>query len=103
MDSNLMKQAISNIVMNASDASSRKGSVEIRAFPAGRCLCIEVQDWGCGMEEEQKRRIFMPFFTTKMSGTGLGLSIAHRIVEQHSGSIEVSSAPGKGSTFRILL
>lgn len=103
MDSNLMKQAISNIVMNAIDASSGKGNVEIRAFPAGRCLCVEVQDWGCGMGEEQKRRIFMPFFTTKMSGTGLGLSIAHRIVEQHGGSIEVSSVPGKGSTFRILL
>jgi simple sugar transport system ATP-binding protein len=103
MDSNLIKQAISNIVMNAIDASSEKGNVEIRVFPAGKCLCVEVQDWGCGMEEEQKRRIFMPFFTTKMSGTGLGLSIAHRIVEQHSGSIEVSSSPGKGSTFRILL
>jgi simple sugar transport system ATP-binding protein len=103
MDANLMKQAVSILLMNAIEASGRKGPVEIRAFPKGSFLCIEVQDWGCGIAEDQRRRIFMPFFTTKAQGTGLGLSIAHRILEQHNGTINVFSAPGKGSTFQLIL
>ena len=103
MDANLMKQALTILLMNAIEASGRKGPVEIRAFPKGGCLCIEVRDWGCGIAEDQRRRIFMPFFTTKAQGTGLGLSIAHRIVEQHHGTINVFSAPGKGSTFQLIL
>jgi signal transduction histidine kinase len=103
MDANLMKQALSNLIMNAIDASGEKGAVQIRAFPRGRCLCIEVRDWGRGIPEDQRHRIFMPFFTTKASGTGLGLSIAHRIIEQHNGTINVLSTPGKGATFQIIL
>jgi simple sugar transport system ATP-binding protein len=103
MDANLMKQALSILLANAIEASERRGAVEIRAFPKGACLCIEVQDWGCGIPEDQRRRIFMPFFTTKPQGTGLGLSIAHRIIEQHHGTINVFSEPGKGSTFQLLL
>ena len=103
MDANLMKQALSNLIMNAIDASGEKGAVQIRAFPRGRCLCIEVRDWGRGIPEDQRHRIFMPFFTTKTSGTGLGLSIAHRIIEQHNGTINVLSTPGKGATFQIIL
>ena len=103
MDANLMKQALSNLIMNAIDASGEKGAVQIRAFPRGRLLCIEVRDWGRGIPEDQRHRIFMPFFTTKTSGTGLGLSIAHRIIEQHNGTINVLSTPGKGATFQIIL
>ena len=103
MDANLMRQALSILLVNAIEASGRKGPVEIRAYPRGRYLCIEVRDWGCGIPEEQRRKIFMPFFTTKASGTGLGLSIAHRIVEQHDGTINVFSEPGRGSTFQLIL
>jgi simple sugar transport system ATP-binding protein len=103
MDANLMKQALSNLIMNAIDASGEKGAVQIKAFPRGRYLCIEVRDWGRGIPEDQRHRIFMPFFTTKTSGTGLGLSIAHRIIEQHNGTINVLSTPGKGATFQIIL
>ena len=103
MDANLMKQALSNLIMNAIDASGEKGTVQIKASPRGRYLCIEVRDWGRGIPEDQRHRIFMPFFTTKTSGTGLGLSIAHRIVEQHNGTINVLSTPGKGTTFQIIL
>ncbi len=103
MDANLMKQALSNLIMNAIDASGDNGAVEIKASPKGRYLCIEVRDWGRGIPEDQRRRIFMPFFTTKTSGAGLGLSIAHRIVEQHNGTINVFSEPGKGATFQIIL
>jgi len=103
MDANLMRQALSILLVNAIEASGRKGPVEIRAYARGRYLCIEVRDWGCGIPEEQRRKIFMPFFTTKASGTGLGLSIAHRIVEQHDGTINVFSEPGRGSTFQLIL
>jgi two-component system sensor histidine kinase HydH len=103
MDANLMKQALCILLMNAIEASERKGPVEIKASPKGGYLCIEVRDWGCGITEDQRRRIFMPFFTTKSQGTGLGLSIAHRIMEQHHGTINVYSAPGKGSTFQLIL
>jgi signal transduction histidine kinase len=103
MDANLMKQALSILIMNAIEASAQKGPIEVRAFPRGRYLAIEVRDWGCGITEDQRRRIFMPFFTTKTQGTGLGLAIAHRIVEQHHGTINVYSTPGEGSTFQLIL
>ena len=103
MDANLMRQALSILLMNAIEASSRRGPIEVRASRLGRFLSIEVRDWGCGIPEEQRRRIFMPFYTTKASGTGLGLSIAHRIVEQHDGTINVISEPGAGSTFQLIL
>lgn len=103
MDENLMKQVISNLVLNALQASPPQSKVEIRAFMEDTILAIEVQDWGCGFNDETKKQIFHPFFTTKTTGSGLGLSIAHRLVEQHHGTIEVYSSPGKGSTFRIVV
>ncbi len=103
MDRNLMAQALSNLVLNALQASRESGCVEVRARKAAGGLRIEVQDWGTGMSEETMRKIFNPFFTTRDSGTGLGLSIAHRIVESHGGSIEAISSPGAGSTFTIVL
>jgi CheY-like chemotaxis protein len=69
----------------------------------GRYACLTVQDNGPGMDEATRARIFEPFFTTKPmgKGTGLGLSVVHGIVKAHEASIEVASAPGKGSAFHI--
>jgi len=103
MDRNLMTQALANLVLNALQASSPGKSVELRAGVDGDGLCIEVEDWGTGMDEETARSIFNPFFTTRDSGTGLGLSIAHRIIESHQGSIDVRSCLGRGSVFRVRL
>lgn len=103
LDRNLIGQAISNLILNALQASRPGGSVEVRAGMTDGRLRIEVQDWGEGMSEETQRNMFNPFFTTRDSGTGLGLSIVHRIVEDHGGSIDVRSALGEGATFRILL
>jgi len=65
-------------------------------------LIIEIEDNGGGMNEEVKAKIYNPFFTTKKTGTGLGLSIVHRIIEDHNGTIEVDSEPGKGTIFRLI-
>ena len=103
LDRNLVSQALSNLILNALQASRPGGCVEVRAGRTDGRLRVEVQDWGEGMDEETMQKMFNPFFTTRESGTGLGLSIAHRIVESHGGSIDVKSAPGRGATFRVLL
>ena len=66
---------------------------------------VEVSDDGCGMPAEVQARIFEPFYTTKPvgKGTGLGLSVSYSIVQKHNGKIELRSAPGQGTSFRVML
>jgi two-component system sensor histidine kinase HydH len=66
-------------------------------------IVLTFQDSGVGITPETQKNLFAPFLTTKARGTGLGLAIVHKIVEGHGGTIEVESAPKKGTTFRILL
>jgi signal transduction histidine kinase len=116
VDPAALGQAVTNIVMNALQATPEGGRVEIRlahtqAAPPGSsgppraCGCIDVQDPGPGIPPDQLPQIFDPFFTTKEvgQGTGLGLSVAHGIVAEHGGWIEVQSELGAGSRFRLWL
>jgi two-component system sensor histidine kinase HydH len=88
-----------NLVTNARDAVDAGG--EIRIVTARRDGMIElvVADTGRGIAPEDLARIFDPFFTTKSTGTGLGLSLTHGIVREHGGTIDVESAPGRGTRF----
>ncbi len=106
-DAEKMKQVFMNLLMNAKQAISEQGSITVstQAIPGDGHIRIAVADDGCGIPQEIAERIFDPFFTTKPvgEGTGLGLSVSYGIIQDHSGSIEVSSREGHGSTFTIVL
>ncbi|HEX3765136.1 MAG TPA: response regulator [Kofleriaceae bacterium] len=105
IDAGCLVQILMNLAVNARDAMPRGGSLLIATRNLEHEVMIAMTDTGCGMTEEVKRRAFEPLFTTKApgKGTGLGLSVVHRIVEQAGGRIEVDSAPGAGTTFRVVL
>lgn len=105
-DSSHIREILMALVANAAEAISEgaEGLVTIstRVTP-GPHVCLEVRDNGSGMDDTTKARIFEPFFTTGFMGRGLGMAYVHGIVRAHRGFIEVDSAPGAGSTFRVFL
>lgn len=103
-DSSQLQQVILNIFLNAIEAMQTEGliSVMTRMEDDGR-IKIEIVDNGPGMTEATLEKVFNPFFTTKSKGTGLGLAICRRLIEQHQGTIDVSSQQDIGTTFTILL
>jgi two-component system, NtrC family, sensor kinase len=111
VDRGQIQQVLMNLLMNALQASSQHGAVEVGVkweqiqTPPRRCACVYVQDHGTGIPAEDLERIFEPFFTTKDvgEGTGLGLSTAQGIVRDHGGWIDVRSSAGEGSCFTVHL
>jgi two-component system sensor histidine kinase FlrB len=95
--------ALVNLLENALQACDAGGEVMLSASMVGRRLRIGVRDTGPGIAPEAQARIFEPFFTTRGQGTGLGLAIALGVARAHGGTIEVSSKPGEGSEFLMLL
>jgi signal transduction histidine kinase len=117
-DGGRLKQAFADILLNAVEANPKGGKIHVRTRqiqlkktktqPARTGIQIEIADSGCGIAEGNLERVFDPFFTTKhksmmREGTGLGLALAHRIVEEHHGSIELRSTVGKGTTVFVNL
>ena len=102
-DAQQMKQVFFNIVKNAMQAMKDGGRLEIHLGADDRDMTIAFKDTGSGIAEEQFHRLFEPFQTAKPSGNGLGLSIVHRIVQGHGGRVDVTSKPGEGACFRIVL
>jgi len=100
-----LNQVWMNLLANAADAVETGGDVFISTSQLNGKVIVKISDTGCGMQPEHLTRIFDPFFTTKSvgKGTGLGLSVSYSIIERHSGSIEVESLPGQGTTFRVIL
>lgn len=107
IDPSQIQQVLINIIMNGVEAMEGKGELKIESKLSEdkKFVCILVSDTGPGIKPEYHKKIFEPFFTTKEAthGVGLGLSISKRIVEDHNGTIEVKSEPGKGTTFIIKL
>ncbi len=99
-----LQQVFLNLVKNAMEAMDSGGVILIQSRLLGDEVEFVVADEGCGISEENRERIFAPFFTTKKQGTGLGLCISKRIVEDHGGSsFSFESEEGKGTTFKISL
>jgi PAS domain S-box-containing protein len=123
IDPEQIEDAALNLIINAIEAADGGGTVTIRVSRSaderseavspeefawgdnefGEEAVVEVSDDGRGISEEDLKRVFNPFFTTRPGGTGLGLPAVRRIARAHGGRVEVRSSPGKGSTFRIYL
>lgn len=121
-DSSQIQQVVMNLVINASEAiGDKKGSITVglhsvtvsldsgevdyfgNRILAGCYVRLTVSDTGCGMNEEGRRRIFEPFYTTKFTGRGLGMSAILGIIKTHSGALQLTSRPGVGTTLTVFL
>lgn len=98
-----LNQVFMNLLVNAAQAIEARGTITLRTGVEGEGVFVEIADTGKGMPPDVQKRIFEPFFTTKPvgKGTGLGLSLSYGIVKKHQGRIDVTSAPGRGTTFRV--
>jgi PAS domain S-box-containing protein len=106
-DPGQLEQVVVNLALNARDAMPGGGTLTIGTYATTRddvpWAALEVTDTGVGMSAETRARAFEPFFTTRPDGVGLGLASVYGIVAQSQGTIEVTSEPGRGSTFTVLL
>jgi len=101
-NSTMLGQVAVNLILNACEAQPEGGEVEVRSRREGATVVAEFADRGPGVPEDDRRRIFEPFFSTKES-TGLGLSICHTIVEQHEGELVVAAREGRGAVMQMRL
>ncbi|MGC8927533.1 MAG: two-component system sensor histidine kinase NtrB [Myxococcota bacterium] len=121
IDIEQFRQVMINIIKNAQEAMPDGGKIEIKVSKESQIgrrifntvflrerdnmekVIVEIVDHGCGIDEKDINKVFIPFFTTKKSGTGLGLAISRKIVESQGGGLEISSKKGEGTTVRITL
>ena len=105
IDPSQIRQVFLNLFLNAIDSMKNGGTITIRTCTnkQDEMISIHIEDTGSGIDGKDLKYIFDPFFSKKDSGTGLGLSVVHGIVKKHGGKITAESAPGKGTSFDILL
>jgi two-component system sensor histidine kinase PilS (NtrC family) len=111
-DHRQLQQVFWNLLLNAAEAMTENGRLQVACFREDRihphpnaagAIRIEVRDNGCGIDGQQLKSLFEPFYTTKPGGSGLGLATVYRIIEAHGGRITVESEPGQGTVFCLLL
>jgi len=104
IDAEQIQKVLTNLIMNANEAVNGDGVIQVRTLHEGNTVGFAVRDNGCGMSEEFiEKSLFRPFQTTKKKGLGIGLFHSKLIVEAHRGTLEVSSAVGAGTEFRVIL
>ncbi|RJQ48610.1 MAG: PAS domain S-box protein [Nitrospiraceae bacterium] len=102
-DAVLLRQALSNLFINAVDAMPEGGALDISLRYIQNRAEISIRDTGCGIPDDIKNKIFLPFYSTKPQGIGFGLALVQKIIVSHGGSIEVASKEGEGTQFTIIL
>jgi signal transduction histidine kinase len=103
LDRETFRSAVLNLLLNAVQAMESGGQLVIRTRPAGLGVVLELIDTGPGMDAETLGKVFQAFYTTKQGGSGLGLPTARKIVEAHGGTIDIETAPGRGTKVTIWL
>ena len=103
LDSNAIKQALLNVILNAQQAMSNGGELIVRTYQSDENVFIDITDTGVGIQKNKIDKIFQVYYSTKKTGTGLGLPTAKRIIEENKGTISIRSEDGKGSSFLIKL
>jgi len=115
LDKGQIQQVISNLIINAAQASPDGGSIQVniinteineheqQGLAAGNYIKVTISDEGVGIDKRNVDKIFDPYFTTKAAGNGLGLSVVHSIIKQHNGTINLESEIGQGTCFTFYL
>jgi signal transduction histidine kinase len=102
-DSDLLKQALLNVVLNGVQAMPQGGTLSIRASKEDDEIMVEVRDQGSGIPAEIRDKIYDLYFTTKKTGTGIGLAMTYKVMQLHHGSVDFESGDGRGTSFRLRL
>jgi signal transduction histidine kinase len=100
-DREMFRRALLNLVLNSIDAMPEGGELVITSYDGSKGFELEVADSGPGLSDEQKRRVFEPFYSTKDKGTGLGLAIVYHVAEAHGGTVTAMNCPEGGAAFTI--
>jgi len=103
VDEATIRGALMNLILNAIEAMPDGGTLNIAIDQTDEVLRLEIIDTGRGIEEEEAKKIFEPFYTTKTQGLGLGMPYAKKIIDQHGGTISLNSRPGEGTTISVTL
>lgn len=103
LDPEFIKTCLNNILTNAFDAMPGGGQLSIAATQGPASVSISFTDTGTGISPEKIEKVFEPYFTTKSGGLGLGLPLTRKVIEEHAGRVQISSAPGLGTTLTLHL
>jgi signal transduction histidine kinase len=101
-----LREVLINLIMNGITAMAQEGILTIRAQLVSSAVTIDVQDTGVGIEQAFQQTIFQPVISarqTQHTGSGLGLSVSRAIIEEYGGTLDVTSVPGQGTTFTMIL